>query len=245
MAVLAASELQKQRLARPSADVPVPPRRDARYPQFLELLDTDSRARLLSIATEKQVGKGQFLYHQGDPSAALFIILTGMVKVLYIHDDGRALTGLYYREGMLVGAHGCTEWSGSHSWTAQAMADCRLLRLRRADFLDFVAPSAAALRGVLAVTEFKNEHLKKVIRILAQPMLEDRILMAVRHLGALYGLDRGDEIEIEGHITHQEIADMVGASRQSVTTQLVSLERSGGVRRAGRRLFVPAHAAEA
>jgi len=218
---------------------------DSRYPRFLNELDARSKARLLAISTEKQVRKGQFLYHQGDPADAVFIILSGRVKVLYIHDEGDALTALYYRDGMLVGAHGCTRWSGSHSWTAQALVDCRMLRIRRADFLDFVQESTQALHGILSITEFKNEQLKKVIRVLAQPTLESRILMAVRHFGALYGLDRGDEIEIDGHITHQDIADMVGASRQSVTTLLVSLERSGEIRREGRRLFVPALSAEA
>lgn len=216
-----------------------------RYPRFLDALDPRDGAQLRAIATEKRVRKGQFLFHQGDPSDAVFIIVSGGVKVLYIHDEGAALTGLYYREGMLVGAHGCTEWSGDHAWSAQALADCDLLRIRRAEFLDFVRAAPGAMLGVLAITEFKNEQLKKVIRVLAQPTLEDRIVMAVRHFGALYGVDRGGEIEIDGHITHQEIAEMVGASRQSVTTLLVALERSGAIRREGRRLFVPARTAEA
>ena len=203
------------------------------------MLDAGERETLLDLAIEKHVKKGQFLYHQGDASDALFIVTSGTVKVLYINDAGSALTALYYREGMVVGAHGCTAWSGRHSWTAQALTDCRALRIRRSDFLGFVNGSARATYCVLAITEFKGEQLKKVIRILAQPTLEEKIQMAVRHLAALYGARRGGEMEIEGHITHQEIADMVGASRQSVTTLLVALEKSGAIRREGRRLFVP------
>lgn len=243
MSVIAVPDRQKTKRP-PAPELPAPASAAQRYPRILDLLAPRERERLLSIAAEKPVGKGRFLYQQGDASAALFIILSGRVKVLYINDEGSAQTALYYREGMLVGAHGCTEWSGSHSWTAQALTDCRMLRIRHADFLDFVRQSPAALWAVLAITEFKNEQLKKVIRVLAQPTLEDKIVMAVRHFGALYGLDRGDEIEIDGHITHQEIADMVGASRQSVTTLLVALERSGAIRREGRRLFVPARADE-
>ena len=211
-----------------------------RYPRFLEMLSPQDRAYLVSISTEKLIKKEQLLYHQGDPSDNLFIILSGAIKVHYVHDNGNSLTTFYYRDGMLVGAHGCTEWSASHSWTAQAVADCRLLWIRRPDFLAFVNQSVQALRCVLAITEFKGEQLKRVIRILAEPTLEGRIAMAIRHFGTMYGLRRGDEIEIDGHITHQEIAEMVGASRQSVTTLLVSLERSGQIRREGRRMFIPA-----
>lgn len=211
-----------------------------RYPRFLDMLVPQDRALLLSSATEKLVKKEQLLYHQGDPSDNLFIIQSGTIKVHYVHDNGNSLTTFYYREGMLVGAHGCTEWSGNHCWTAQAVVDCRLLWIRRPDFIAFVNQSLHALRCLLAITEFKGEQLKRVIRILAEPTLEGRIAMAVRHFGTLYGLRRGNEIEIDGHITHQEIAEMVGASRQSVTTLLVSLERSGEIRREGRRMFIPA-----
>lgn len=210
-----------------------------RYPRFLDMLSPQERAQLLSMATEKVVKKEQLLYHQGDPSDNLFIIQSGTIKVHYVHDNGNSLTTFYYREGMLVGAHGCTEWSGNHCWSAQAVADCRLLWIRRPDFMTFINQSVHALRCLLAITEFKSEQLKKVIRVLAEPTLESRIAMAVRHFGTMYGLHRGSEIEIDGHITHQEIAEMVGASRQSVTTLLVSLERSGEIRREGRRMFIP------
>ena len=96
-------------------------RRDDRYPRILDMLDADDREMLLAHAAVKRVTKGQFLYHQGDASDALFIVISGTVKVVYINDEGNALTALYYREGMVVGAHGCTAWSGRHSWTAQAL----------------------------------------------------------------------------------------------------------------------------
>ena len=211
-----------------------------RYPRLLDMLSPSDRDFLLSSAIERTVAKHQLLYHQGDASDNLFIIKSGTIKVHYVHDNGNSQTTSYYRDGMVVGAHGCTGWSGNHSWSAQALVDCRVYWLRRADYLDLMDRSPQALRCALAISEFKGELLKRVIRILAEPMLEQRIAMALRHLATLYGIDRDDEWEIEGHFTHQEIAEMVGASRQSVTTLLVGLEESGHVRRVGRRLFVPA-----
>jgi CRP/FNR family transcriptional regulator, cyclic AMP receptor protein len=209
------------------------------YPRFLDMLEPQEREALLSIAVEKVVKKGQLLYHQGDPCENLFIIQSGAVKVYYVHDNGSSLTTFYHRDGMLVGAHGCSGFSGNHFWTAQALVDSRVLWIKRSEFLAVVNQSMNALRAVISLLEFKDELLKKVVRILAEPTLEGRIVMAVRHLATLYGVRRGEEIEIDGHFTHQEIAEMVGASRQSVTTLLVSLEKSGDIRREGRRLFIP------
>lgn len=214
------------------------PRPPNRFPRFLESLDEEDRQFLLARSIVKCLGKHQALYVQGDPSENLFVILSGAVKVHYIQDNGASLTTSYCREGMLVGAHGCTRWAGNHCWSAQALVDSRVLWIRRDLLLELTERSPRALRCVLAVSEFKGEQLKKVIRILAEPTVERRIGMALRHLGSLYGIDRGGEIEIDGRFTHQEIAEMIGASRQSVTTLLVCLERSGEIRREGRRIFI-------
>lgn len=226
----------------PAINLQVEPERyDAsRYPRFMDMLSQDDKRFLLARSVTKCLAKHQALYVQGDPSESLFIILRGAVKVHYIQDNGASLTTSYCREGMLVGAHGCTRWAGSHSWSAQALVDSRVLWIGREQLVELTDRSPHALRCVLAISEFKAEQLKRVIRILAETTVERRIGMALRYLGCLYGIDRGGEIEIDGRFTHQEIAEMIGASRQSVTTMLVSLERTGEIRREGRRLFIRA-----
>jgi CRP-like cAMP-binding protein len=112
------------------------------------------------------------------------------------------------------------------------------LWFRRSHIIELVENSMSALKALLAITEFKSGQLKKVIRLLATPTLEERIFMAIDYLGELYGVEHADSIEIGDRLTHQEIAEMVGASRQSVTTLLVSLEKSGHIRREGRKIFI-------
>jgi CRP/FNR family transcriptional regulator, cyclic AMP receptor protein len=219
-----------------TADTPQAPRR---YPKLLDMLPPEDRTFLLARSLEQALVKGQVPYQQGDRSLNLFVIKSGLVKVHYVHDSGASLTASYYREGMLVGAHGCSEWSVTHVWSAQALVDCRVIWMRRADLLALVDRSHAAMRCLLAITEFKADQLRKVIRILATPLLEERVAMALGHLGSLYGIAMGDEVEIDGRFTHQELAEMVGASRQSVTMALLALERSGRIRRVGRRFVIP------
>jgi len=209
------------------------------YPRFMDMLRPEDRNFLLTRSITKCLAKNQALYVQGDRSENLFVVLRGTVKVHYIHDNGSSLTTSYCREGMLVGAHGCTRWAGNHCWSAQALDDSRVIWIGREQLVDLTERSAHALRCVLAIAEFKAEQLKKVIQILAETTVERRIALALHHLGSLHGIDRGNEIEIDGRLTHQEIAEMIGASRQSVTTLLMGLERAGEIRRQGRRLFIP------
>ena len=160
------------------------------------------------------------------------------MKAHHAYECGASLTVAYYGEGMLVGAHAFNGWPGPHVWSAEALGPCRILQLRRENFLSLVERSAAALRALLAVTEYKAEQLRRIVRMLAAPTLERKVEMALRYLGDLYPLEREGEVEIDRLFTHQEIAEMVMVSRQSVTKALLSLERRGGIRRRGRRILI-------
>jgi CRP/FNR family transcriptional regulator, cyclic AMP receptor protein len=215
-----------------------------RYPRFLEMLGTEDRNLLLARAIKRSIRKGQLLYHQGDASEHVFIVLRGIIRIHYLSGDGHSLTTMYYREGMVVGAHGCTEWSGNHSWSAESAVDSQVLCLRRVDLIALTDSSLPALKCLMAVAEFKAEQLKRVIKILATPKLEERILIALRTIGEVYGVQREDGIEIGNQFTRQEIAEMMGASRQSVTMLMLGLEKSGHIRREGRKIFICAEAGE-
>jgi CRP-like cAMP-binding protein len=219
---------------------PVKGRGDSpRYPQLLEMLNEKDKALLMCRAVKRAIGRGQLLYHQGDPSENVFIVLKGIIKILYLSGGGYSFTTTYYREGMVVGAHGCTEWAGSHSWSAESVVDSEVLCLKRTDLVELSDSSPHALKCLMAISEFKSEQLKRVIKILATPKLEERILVALRSIGELYGVPRDGGIEISEHFTRQEIAEMMGASRQSVTMLMLGLEKTGHIRRNGRKIFLP------
>ena len=209
-----------------------------RYPQFLRMLGEEDREFLLSRAGVKVIRKGQLLYHQGDPSTNVFIVAKGIVKVIYLTGGGSCFTTNYYREGMVVGAHGVTEWGGNHSWSAQSVIDTQLLCLKRSDLIELSDKSPHAMKCLMCVAEFKAEQLKRVIRILATPKLEERILIALSGLAKFYGVRCGDGIVISEQFTRQEIAEMMGASRQSATMLLIGLEKSGHIRRDGRKIVL-------
>ncbi len=239
MQSIAVDKIPEARLGTVSQPRIKPQTRLDTYPRFMNMLDEEDRNYLLSRSVVKRVAKNNMLFLQGDSSENLFVIVSGAVKIHYIQDNGSSLTTSYYRQDMLVGAHGSTRWAGNHRWSAQAVMDSRVLWIGREHLMKLIDRSPNALRCVLAVVEFKAEQLKKVIQVLAEPTVERRILLALRHLGAVYGINHGNEIEIDGLFTHHEIGEMIGASRQSVTTMLTHLERSSEIRREGRRLFIP------
>lgn len=210
-----------------------------RHPRFLEMLPKAERRKLLAGAIDRSLSGGAAVFQQGDESRNLFVIRRGVVKIYHSYAGGETQTVSYYGDGMLVGAHGSTEWAElPHVWSAETLGDCKVTWLPRRDFLDLIELSSAAARALLAVTEHKAALLRRLIRVLAAPSLENRVGLALEYLGALYPIARGEEIEIDARFTHQEIAELVRATRQSVTMALTALEKQGRIRREGKKIFV-------
>ena len=209
-----------------------------RYPLILDMLSARDKEFLLSRSTERTLDQGKMLYHQDDHVDGVYIILHGNIRVYFIYDGGASITFSYWRDGMIIGALGSSDWAETHSWTAQAVVETRVICLRRTDILELINASTDALKCFLEIIEFKAEQLKKVIKLLATPMVEERIFLAIRNIAELYGTPCGEGVLIDGKITHHEIAEMVGASRQRVTTLLQSLEDLGRIQRSGRRILL-------
>ncbi len=213
----------------------------SRHPRFLEMLAREDLDRLLSNASTRTLAGGSMAFQQGDESRNLFVVRSGIVKIYHSYPGGETQTVSYYGQGMLVGAHGSSEWAElPHVWSAEALGDCEVTWLRRPDFLELVDSSHSAAKALLAVTEHKAALLRRLIRVLSAPMIEHRVALALEYLGALYPIERDEEVEIDARFTHQEIAGIVRASRQSVTVALTALERAGRIRRSGKRIFVRA-----
>ncbi len=79
----------------------------------------------------------------------------------------------------------------------------------------------------------RAHHLAVVLAIAHQPRLEDRLLLTLWHLAERWGRVRPDGIAIPLPLSHQRLADLVGAHRPSVTTAVGELTRSGAVSRDG------------
>ena len=119
----------------------------------------------------------------------------------------------------------------------EAYSDCRVASLSWSDF-----ERIAAGRSELVYKTFHENDLKQCYRVLLRTSgfldLHERIAIALLELASDFGIkeSRGDLLRIS--FSHQNIADLVGASRPRVTEQLAQLERENLIVRQGRQLIV-------
>lgn len=214
----------------------------SRYPRFLDKLDAPERDWLEGRASSRSLDRGGLIFSQNAPIDDVFIIRSGRVKAFYTTAEGQTITFAYWLDGMLMGVPGVST-GFDHMWTAEAVTPTSLMCFSRKDLMAVVDRSVTAAKAVIEILEFKSKYLSRLAQLLGTASVAERLRFVLRNMCDLYGLPDEDGIRIELLLTHADIADMVGASRQWVTVSLGQLERDGLLCVKNRHIVLAADAA--
>lgn len=200
---------------------------------FFGIGDREADA-LRELLREKSVAKGEVVFHQDDPGTCLYLVAKGAVKLSRTWRDGREVTVTVLREGNFFGEMALLDGQ-PHSATATAVQATRLLLLDREHFSPQVLARTPVVSRLLAELSKRLRAAFQTIENLALSSVHDRLLHLLGHLGRRAPL-QGDTGVIERAPTHQELAEMVGSSRETVTRTLAAMERAGLIGIARRKL---------
>jgi CRP-like cAMP-binding protein len=188
---------------------------------LLKGLDPDQIARFAELARERAYPRGTVIVFEDDPGDSMFIVRTGRVKVVRVGEDGREVIlgllgpGEYFGELSLIDGQ-------PRSAHVIAMEDAQLIVLRREDFRRRVEESPAVAWALL------GELSRRLRR--ADEQIGSLVLLDVDGRIARLLLDAASESggpTIQKRLTHQTIAQMVGASRETISRALRQFQKRG------------------
>ncbi len=205
-------------------------------PLFAPLAPQDVAAFTL-LLREKAYPKGSVILFENDPGDSLFIVREGRVKVVLVSEEGREVilgilgVGEHFGELSLID----DEPRSAH---VVAMEDSTLLVLRREDFRRRVEANPAVAWALLLEM---SQRLRR-----ADEKIGSLVLLDVPGRIARVLLDAAEEAggdEIEKPLTHQTIAHVIGASRETVSRAMREFVEAGWIVTDQRRIRVTNRAA--
>ncbi|MGH8064371.1 MAG: Crp/Fnr family transcriptional regulator [Candidatus Entotheonellia bacterium] len=206
-------------------------------PLFAELDDQELES-IYAIARKRTYPKGSFIFLEGDPGDAFYLILTGEVKVVTQGVDGREFILAVQRAGDFFGEMSLFDGQ-PRSASVVTTEDATFLILYKPKFLDQVKHSAPILFKFLITLcqRFRESDMK--LRDLALLDVPHRVCKALVTLGERVGMasDGGDLI-IPKRPTHQDMANRIGSSRETVTRVFHDLEKQGYISLLGRTVVI-------
>lgn len=192
-----------------------------------------NRAELESFAEltrERSHPRGSVILFENDPGDSLFVVRSGRVKVVLIGEDGREVilgvlgVGQHFGELALIDEQ-------PRSAHVIAMEDASLIVLRREDFRRRVESSPTMAWSLLAELSHRLRRADDKIGGLVLLDVPGRIARLLLDLSEESGTD-----QIEKSLTHQTIAQMIGASRETVSRAMKEFQDAGWISVERRRI---------
>jgi CRP-like cAMP-binding protein len=172
---------------------------------------------------KRRFKRGEYIVEQGKKSNALFIILTGRARVMTSDARGREVILATLHPGDHVGEMSLID-NEPHSASVRAEVQTDVLTLGRAEFARCLPENTSMAYAVMRGLVQRLRHADRKIESLALMDVYGRVARALLEFAVL---DAQDNLVIRDKISRQDIAKMVGASREMVSRVMKDLEERG------------------
>jgi CRP/FNR family cyclic AMP-dependent transcriptional regulator len=205
-------------------------------PLFESLSEEDSRA-LRSGILDVHLDRGERLFAEGDTGDKLYIILSGKIKLTKAAPDGRE---------NLLSVHGPGEMFGELSLfdpiprtsSASAVTNTRLAAIAHDDLRAWLSSRPEVAMHLLQALAQRLRRINEVKADLVFTDVPGRVAKALLDLADRFGVLTPDGIQVNHDLTQEELAQLVGASRETVNKALADFAARGWIQLAAKSVLV-------
>jgi len=205
-------------------------------PIFTELEDADLDV-LARLATRRRYPKDGVVFFENEEGASFFMIVEGRIKVTILGDDGREIILSVLSTGDFFGEMALLD-NEPRSATAIAVEDAELLVLNRSDFQSVVSENPRVMQALIKTLTTRLRKANHQISTLALLDVYGRVARVILEMAREDGRRLKDGSIAFRRATHQEIANRIGTTRETVTRMLKDLQRQSLIHVEGREIVL-------
>jgi len=204
-------------------------------PLFSHVVEADLE-QIASHLIERRYPRNTTIVEEGLPGDYMYILREGRVKVTKLSEDGREKILDFLDVGAFVGEMALLE-RAPRSASVKTLSAVRVLALSRNDFMGLLRKSPDLALAVIQVLSRRLRTVNDQASALSFQRVKDRTTGLLDRL-AKDSTSSGDRRATPA-LTHQQIADMIGTSRETVTRVVKELKASGWLQQEGKRYLIP------
>lgn len=195
-------------------------------------LSPSLRHDILRCAYVKRFHDGELITARGDPPQEWIACAKGAVRVSSTSVSGKLITLTYVEPGIWFGDVSIFD-GDRRTHDAYAHGNSTILCVAKADFRKILATHAELYEAMLRLHARRIRQLYGLVEDLNTLPLRARLAKQLTHLARSYGvpcLNNGSEVRIGLQLAQEELAQLLGASRQRVNQELKTMERENVIR---------------
>lgn len=193
-------------------------------PLFSTLTDEEF-SRIAHIFVARSYRKNQVIFLEEETGNYMYLVLSGKVKVAKAGAGGKETILAIHRAGDFFGEMSLLDGKTAPA-TVSAMEDSRIISVSGADFHKYLLHNEKVMLQIIQVLCARLRQVWQT-QSLSSSTADARIRMGIYQLARRHGIRDAHGTIIDLRITHQELAEMVGTSRETVTRVMARLKEQG------------------
>ena len=199
-----------------------------RAPLFAAL-DDEASGALLTSMSRVALPRGEVLFNEGDPGDRLYVITGGKVKLGRTSPDGRENLLAVLGPGEMFGELSLFD-PGPRTATATAVSDVRLVGLGHQDLRAWLSGRPDVAQHLLQALAQRLRRTNEALGDLVFSDVPGRVAKALLDLSRRFGRQTDAGVLVAHELTQEELAQLVGASRETVNKALADFAGRGWLR---------------
>lgn len=179
----------------------------------------------------------QVVFMPGDSSQNIFLIKSGLVKISKVTEEGKELTLMFLSHGELFGELAVFD-NGPRNTMAEAYEDTLICAMSCDDFLKFMLSRPQVALHVTRLIADRRRKLENKIDNLLFRGAHARLAGLFLDLSHDFGVRDSRGIIINLKLTHRELANLIGSTRETVSFALIDLKKDGVIETDGKRVIL-------
>ncbi len=206
------------------------------FPLFSDLSDEDL-SDIEKIVKKKKYTKNEIILYQFDPGDSLYIISRGKVKVVLFSKDGKEVLLSNLGPGEFFGEMSLLDGL-PRSASVVAIEDSEVIIVNRRDFLELIRNHPEIAMRILTEMSKRLRSADQKIGSLILMDVYGRVARVLVELAEKEGKRINNDIVIETKLRQQDIANMVGASRETISRVLKDFVQNGFITIDGKKIII-------
>jgi len=200
-------------------------------------MDPEASSALIASMTPVEVSRGEVLFHEGEPGDRLYVIRSGKIKLGRRSNDGRENLLAILGPGEMFGELSLFD-PGPRTATATVVADGAILELGHLELIAWLEANPKVSKHLLGALARRLRRTNEALADLVFSDVPGRVAKALLDLSTRFGETVDEGIRVAHDLTQEELAQLVGASRETVNKALADFAARGWVRREGRAIVL-------
>ncbi|NQV16829.1 Crp/Fnr family transcriptional regulator [bacterium] len=205
-------------------------------PLFADLGDKDL-AHLANVCQEKTYDKDSHILHQEETGDNFFIIESGSVKVTRLAEDGREAVLAFLREGDFFGELAILDGE-TRSANVITLTVCKIQTINRREFLDLLEHHPKVATTLLTELAQRLRKTDMHLEYLTLSDAEGKIASILIELAEEGGTYKMGDVTLGEMPMQQDIANMAGTTRETVSRMMKKLEEKKWLSRDGQQVII-------